>query len=75
MATVSFPRGNKDAWASVSEPASGVFVLSMNNLPDNRLLPVRLKPLFLRLLASRRELTDGLPLTGSDPSSGALQSI
>lgn len=42
MTTVSFPRGNKDAWASVSEPASGVFVLSMHNLPDNRLLPVRL---------------------------------
>lgn len=41
MATISFPRGNKDAWASVSEPASGVFVLSMNNAPDNRLLPVR----------------------------------
>lgn len=41
MTTVTFPRGNKDAWASVSEPATGVWVLEMHNLPDNRLEPVR----------------------------------
>lgn len=41
MATVSFPRGHKEAWATVTEPANGVWLIEMHNLPDNRLLPVR----------------------------------
>lgn len=42
MTTVSFPRGAKEPWATVTEPASGVWILEMHNRPDNRLLPVSL---------------------------------
>lgn len=40
---VTFPRGQKEGWATVTEPASGVWLLEMHNLqnsPDNRLEPV-----------------------------------
>jgi hypothetical protein len=40
---VTFPRGQKEGWATVTEPASGVWLLEMHNFqnsPDNRLEPV-----------------------------------
>ncbi|KAG0660937.1 hypothetical protein C6P46_004210 [Rhodotorula mucilaginosa] len=39
---VTFPRGQKEGWATVTEPASGVWLLEMHNFqnsPDNRLEP------------------------------------
>ncbi|BGP43900.1 hypothetical protein JCM10450v2_008100 [Rhodotorula kratochvilovae] len=46
MPTVTFPRGAKEALATVSTPLgddSGAFLLEMHNVPDNRLLPEFIK--------------------------------
>ncbi len=36
----TFPRGAAKALATVTTPAKGIYMLSMGNLPDNRLTPV-----------------------------------
>ena len=39
MASITFPRGALKALATVTKPTPNVFLLSMHNLPDNRLTP------------------------------------
>ena len=38
----TFPRGAAKALATVTMPSKGIYLLSMGNLPDNRLTPVSL---------------------------------
>ncbi|KAM0749675.1 ClpP/crotonase [Meredithblackwellia eburnea MCA 4105] len=41
--TVAFPRGAAKALLSITKPTPGVYLLSMHNLPDNRLTPSYIK--------------------------------
>ena len=43
MAAITFPRGALKALATVTKPTPNVFLLSMHNLPDNRLTPDYIK--------------------------------
>lgn len=40
----TFPRGAAKALATVTTPSKGIYLLSMANLPDNRLTPVSSTP-------------------------------
>ncbi|GAA6011211.1 hypothetical protein JCM10207_005540 [Rhodosporidiobolus poonsookiae] len=50
MTTVTFPRASSTPLATVSQPAPEVWMLSMHNLPDNRLLPEFIKTALLPAL-------------------------
>merc|ERR1711939_369546 len=49
-AAVTFPRAAKQALATVTQEGNGVWLLSMHNLPDNRLLPEFIKQALLPAL-------------------------
>ncbi|GAA5985158.1 hypothetical protein JCM10908_002549 [Rhodotorula pacifica] len=50
MTSVTFPRGRQEGLVTVTEPASGVWLLEMHNLPDNRLEPEFIRQAFLPAL-------------------------
>lgn len=54
----TFPRGAAQALATVTSPSKGVFLLSMHNLPDNRLTPVKSLVVSPRSRANQASLQD-----------------